>query len=163
MKTLLIIWYGRTGGSRQMALAAARGARAEPEVQVVLRRANRVGAEQVLAADGLIFAAPENLAALAGGMKEFFDRTYYSLLDRSNGKPYAALICAGSDGTNAQRQLERIATGLRLKRVAETLIVITSAQTPATILAPKIIPQAELDRCTAIGEALAAGIAAGIF
>jgi len=28
------------------------------------------------------------------------------------------LICAGSDGTGAARQIERIATGLRLKRIA---------------------------------------------
>jgi multimeric flavodoxin WrbA len=163
MKTLLIVWYSRTGGSKQMALAAARGARAEAGVHVVLKHANRATAEDVLAADGLIFATPENLAALAGGMKEFFDRTYYALLERTNGKPYAALICAGSDGTNAQRQLERIATGLRLRRIAETQIVNTAAQTPETIWAPKRIAAGELERCAATGAALAEGLGAGIF
>ncbi len=146
-----------------MAFMAARGARTEPGVSVVLRRASRATANEVLGADGLIFAAPENLAALAGEMKEFFDRTYYDLLDRTNGKPYAALICAGSDGSNAQRQLERIATGLRLRRVAETQIVITGAQTPQSIRAPKSIGPGELERCAATGASLAAGISAGIF
>jgi NAD(P)H-dependent FMN reductase len=163
MKTLLIVWHSRTGGSRQMALAAARGARGEPGVRVLMRRATRAGAQDVLAADGLIFSTPENLAALAGAMKEFFDRTYYDLLDRSNGKPYAALICAGSDGTNAQRQLERIATGLRLRRIAETQIVNVDAQTPEAIWSPKRIPAEELERCAATGAALAAGLSAGIF
>ena len=46
-------------------------------------------------------------------MKDFFDRTYYAVLDGINGRPYAALICAGSDGQNAARQIERIATGWR--------------------------------------------------
>jgi multimeric flavodoxin WrbA len=163
MKTLLIVWYSRTDGSRQMAFAAARGARTEPGVHVILKRATRATAEDVLQADALIFAAPENLAALAGGMKEFFDRSYYTLLDRTNGKPYAALICAGSDGTGARRQIERIATGLRLKPIADALIVNTGAQVPEAILATKHIAPAELQRCADIGAALASGLSAGIF
>ena len=48
-----------------------------------------------------------NLAAMAGLMKDFFDRTYYPALDRISGRPYAVLICAGSDGHSAARQLAR--------------------------------------------------------
>lgn len=146
-----------------MAAAAARGAREHEDVRVTLKRANRATAEDVLGADALIFVAPENLAALAGGMKEFFDRSYYRLLDRTNGKPYAALICAGSDGSNAQRQLERIATGLRLRRVADTYIVNTGAQTPEAILAPKRLLLADVEHCAATGAALAAGLSMGIY
>ncbi len=105
----------------------------------------------MLAADGYIFASPENLAALAGAMKNFFDRTYYPVLDRINGRPYATLICAGSDGENAARQIARIATGWRLRAIADPLIVCTHAQTPEAILAPKRIAAADLDRCTEIG------------
>jgi multimeric flavodoxin WrbA len=119
--------------------------------------------DAVLAADGYIFAAPENLAALAGKMKDFFDRAYYPALDRINGRPYATLICAGSDGQNAARQIARIATGWRLRAVAEALIICTHAQTPEAILAPKRIADADLERCAEIGAALAAGLAAGIF
>ena len=92
-----------------------------------------------VSADGYIFATPENLAAMAGRMKDFFDRTYYPALDRINGRPYATLICAGSDGENAARQIARIATGWRLRPVAAPLIVCTHAQTPEAILAPKTI------------------------
>ncbi|MBX6419606.1 MAG: flavodoxin family protein [Nevskia sp.] len=163
MKTLLIVWYSRTGGAEQMARAAARGARTEPEVRVVMRRADRARTADVVHADGLIFAAPENLAALAGAMKEFFDRSYYALLERVNGKPYAALICAGSDGSGALRQLERIATGLRLRAIGAALIANTAAQTPEAILAPKVLPREILARCEALGAQLAAGLAAGIY
>ncbi len=44
-------------------------------------------------------------------MKDLFDRTYYPALDRISERPYATLIGAGSDGHNAARQVERIATG----------------------------------------------------
>src|SRR3546814_2278236 len=95
-----------------------------------------MGAEEVapgdlLAAGGYLFVGPENLAALSGAMKEMFDRCYYPCLGRLEGRPYATIICAGSDGENAQRQLDRIATGWRLKRVADRVIVNTAAQTPA--------------------------------
>ena len=126
MKTILIAYHSLTGGTRQMADAAARGAQAQTNVQVHLLQAREAGPDDVLNADGYIFATPENLAAMAGIMKDFFDRTYYPVLDRINGRPYAILICAGSDGQNAARQIERIATGWRLRAIADPIIVCTT-------------------------------------
>ncbi len=100
---------------------------------------------------------------MAGRMKDFFDRTYYPALDRINGRPYATMICAGSDGQNAARQIARIATGWRLRTVADPLIICTSAQTPDAILAPKTITPEALSRCRDLGAALSGGLAAGIF
>jgi len=163
LKTLLIVYHSMTGGTRQMAEAAQAGAAAEGSVTVRLLRAAQTGPDDVLAADGYLFATPENLAAISGQLKDFFDRCYYPALDRINGRPYACLICAGSDGQNAVRQIERIATGWRLKPVAEPIIVCTHAQTPEAILAPKQIGADELERCRALGEAMAAGLALGVF
>ena len=163
MPMLLIVFHSLTGGTLAMAEAAARGAASEPGVQVRLRHAGAAGPDDVLAADGYLFATPENLASMAGLMKDFFDRSYYAALDRINGRPYATLVCAGSDGSNAARQIERIATGWRLKAVADPLIVCTHAQTPAAILAPKRIAPADLQRCAELGAALAAGLGMGIF
>ena len=146
-----------------MAEAAAEGASGDPAVTVHLLAASDAGPADVVAADGYIFATPENLAAMAGRMKDFFDRTYYPALDRINGRPYASLICAGSDGENAARQITRIATGWRLRAVADPLIVRTHAQTPEAILAPKMIGAADLIACREIGAAMANGMAAGIF
>ncbi len=151
-----------TGGSRQMAEAARRGAAAQ-DVEVRLVPARDAVAEDVLQADGYIFVTPENLAAMSGVMKDFFDRTFYAVLDHIIGRPYAALVCAGSDGHNAARQIERICTGWRLRAAAEPLIVCTHAQTPERILAPKVIGPDDLQRCEEIGAALAAGLALGIF
>jgi hypothetical protein len=85
------------------------------------------------------------------------------VLDRLNGRPYAVLVCAGSDGRNAAQQIARIALGWRLKAVAEPRIVCTHAQTPEDILRPKIIPPEDLTMCEEMGATLAAGIELGIF
>lgn len=163
-KSLAIIWYSRTGGSRQLAEAARAGAEeATDEVEIRFLPAAEAGADDLLAADGYIFACPENLAALAGVMKAFFDRTYYEVLGRIEGRPYAALICAGSDGANARAQLERICTGWRLKRIADTPIVNVAAQTKEEILAEKTIAASELARARDLGATLAAGLELGVF
>ncbi|HEV7342198.1 MAG TPA: NAD(P)H-dependent oxidoreductase [Sphingopyxis sp.] len=157
--TLLIVWHSRTGGSEALARAAAGGAGAAAR----LVGAGDVTPDLLIAADGYLFIGPENLAALSGMMKEMFDRCYYPCLGKLEGRPYATIICAGSDGENAQRQLDRIATGWRLKRIADPVIVNTAAQTPEAILAPKTIATDRLAAARDLGAALAEGLAAGIF
>jgi multimeric flavodoxin WrbA len=163
MKTLLIVHHTLTGGTLQMAHAAAQGARGEAGVRVSLLRAAEAQGEDVLSADGFIFATPENLAGMAGMMKDFFDRTYYAALDRVNGRAFLTLVCAGSDGHNAARQIDRIASGWRLKRIADPYIVCTNAQTPEHILKPKHIDTEALRRCEELGKTMAGGLSMGIF
>ncbi|AYD63493.1 MAG: flavodoxin family protein [Achromobacter sp.] len=168
MKQLLIAWHSRTGAARQMAEAAARGAAAAAtqldqagELHIEMRRAADVDADVILASHGFLFCAPENLASLSGEMKECFDRNYYAVLDRIQGRPYACAISAGSDGTGAARQVDRICTGWRLKPVAPALIVNLGAQSAQQILADKVVPQADLDRCEELGGLLAALVLTG--
>jgi len=157
-RRLLIVWHSRTGASEAMARAAA-----EAAGDAVLMRADAVGAEALLDAAGYLFVCPENLAAMSGEMKEMFDRSYYAVLGRVEGRPYATIIAAGSDGEGAQRQIDRIATGWRLSRVADSMIVNFGAQTPEAIAARKQVPQKTLNECRELGAALAEGLRLGIF
>lgn len=165
-RTLLIVYHSQTGGTRQMAEAAAAGAEEQrseaPSLSVCLRNAPDASAADVLCASGFLFATPENLGAMSGLLKDFFDRTYYAALDRINGRPYAVMVCAGTDGTNAVRQIDRVATGWRLRPVAPPLIVRTGAQTPEDIARPKTLGAADLERCRELGAAMAAGLVLGI-
>lgn len=156
---LAIIWHSRTGAARALAEAA----HAAAQGKAVLLPADRAQAADLLAASGYLFACPENLGTMSGAMKEFFDRSYYPLLGQIEGRPYATMIAAGSDGQGAQAQLDRIVTGWRLRRVAEPLVINLAAQTPAAILAPKTVPQAALAAAAELGAAIAEGIASGIF
>lgn len=163
MKTLLVVYHSMTGGTRQMVEALVAGASQEPAVDTKLLAAPTAQARDVIDAAGYVFATPENLAAMSGLMKDFFDRCYYPALDQINGRPYLSMICAGSDGRNAARQIARIATGWRLREIADPLIVCTRAQTPEAILAPKTVETTDLARCRELGTQFAAGIALGIY
>lgn len=156
---LLIVWHSRTGASAAMARAAAEGA----GEGAGMLAAEDVGPDALLAAAGYLFVCPENLGSMSGQMKEMFDRTYYPVLGRIEGRPYATLIAAGSDGAGAERQIDRIVTGWRLRRVAEPLIVNFASQTPEAIAAPKQVSAEALEACRDIGAAMAEGLRIGVF
>lgn len=162
-KTLLVVWHSRTGAAQQMAQAGVAGAtmvatelQSGHRLNIVIKSASQTQPDDLLNADAFLFCAPENLAALSGDMKECFDRNYYAVLDQLNGRPYAMMISAGSDGSNAARQMERICTGWRLRLVAPVLIVNTNAQTPEAIWAPKTITNDNRSACETLGGTLAA-------
>lgn len=156
---LLILWHSRTGAAAAMARAAAEGA---GEAAWLVAAEDAVPA-MLLSAGGYLFCCPENLGSMSGLMKEMFDRCYYPALGQIEGRPYATLIAAGSDGAGAERQIDRIVTGWRLRRVADPLVVNLSAQTPEAIAAPKQVPAAMLDQCRELGAGFAEGLRIGVF
>lgn len=158
-KTLLIAWHSRTGASRAMAQAAAEGAGG----RALILPAQDVMPDHLLGCGAYLFVCPENLASMSGMMKEMFDRCYYAVLGQIEGRAYATAIAAGSDGEGAQRQIDRIAKGWRLRRVAEPLIINCDAQTPEEILAEKSLSQEQLSECHDTGAGLAEGLVLGIF
>jgi len=158
---LLILWHSRTGAARALAEAACAGAGTEGPVRLL--PAVEAVPEDLLAASGYLFACPENLGTMSGVMKELFDRCYYPLLGRIEGRAYATIIAAGSDGSGAQTQLDRIVTGWRLRRIAKEIIVNLGVQTPEEILAPKSVSAKSLKRCHELGQAFAAGLTMGAF
>lgn len=162
-RQLLLIWHSRTDAARQLAGQAEEGALhvlkelGETE-QVCIKRlhCDQVNAQDLRDSHAYLFCAPENLASLSGAMKECLDRNYYEVLDQLNGRPYSALISAGSDGQGAQRQLERICTGWRLELAAPTRIFNFHAQTPESILAPKTLSEEQIAQAREAGGHLAA-------
>jgi multimeric flavodoxin WrbA len=150
MKTLLIVYH--TGGVKtaQMAEAVERGARSEGGIQVVVKRCADAGPQDVLAADGLILGTPENFGYMSGMMKDFLERMFYACEGKVEGRPWALFVGAGQDGSGAVASVERIVTGLRLKKICEPIVVV------------KELKAEQLAACEELGAAMAAGLASGI-
>jgi multimeric flavodoxin WrbA len=128
-----------------------RGAQRVTEVDSAMKRAFDAGTEDLLGCDALLLGTPENFGYMSGALKDFFDRTYYPCEGRLTGLPFAVFVSAGNDGTGAVREIGRIANGYRWKAVAEALIVRGT------------VTDADLGRAEELGEAMAAGLAMGIF
>ena len=153
MKRLLVVAHVPSENTARLRDALVEGARA-PEIEKVETRALtpfEAGPADVLAADGIILGTTENLGYMSGALKDFFDRTYYGVIEKTDGLPYCLYIRAGHDGTGTLRGVETIVTGLRWRRVQEPLICRGAWQ------------EGFVEDCRALGMAMAAGLEAGIF
>lgn len=73
--------------------------------------------------NGIIFLTPENFGYMSGAMKDWFDRSFYSLEGKHQGLPFASCVRAGKDGTGTVKGIESIAKGLNWKSASPALKV----------------------------------------
>lgn len=149
-KQLLIVGHVPSPNTLALRDAVAAGA-AEEGVRVTALNPFDADADAVKTADAIILGTTENLGYMSGALKDFFDRTYYGVIDDKQGLPYAFYVRAGLDGTGTIRAVQSIATGLRWKPVAEPLLCKGDWD------------DAFLNDARALGQLMAAGLDAGIF
>ncbi len=152
VKRLLIVAHAPSPNTLLLREAVASGAASIGEaIEVSVLAPLEAGPSDVLAAQAIILGTTENLGYMSGALKDFFDRSYYPLLDHTQGLPYAAFIRARHDGTGTCRAIESIATGLRWRAVQPPLLL-------------KGEWRAEYEgQCEELGALLAAGLEAGVF
>jgi multimeric flavodoxin WrbA len=156
MKTLLIVFHTHGVKTAQMADAVERGARAalreaeaENEVGIVVKRCAEAGPEDLLGADAMLLGTPENFGYMSGMMKDFLERVFYPCEGKVEGRPYAIFVGAGQDGSGAVNSVERIVSGLRLRKAFEPIIGLKA-------LTPEVLAM-----CEELGATFAAGLAIG--
>ena len=153
VRHLLVVAHSRTGSTQVLCNAATDAARAAAgdEVDVRALGAFDAGPDDVLWADGVLLCTPANFGYMSGALKDFFERVYHPCLEQTAGLPYALVVKGSTDVDGAVASVERIATGLRWKRVLPPLAVVGDATA------------ADVDQAAELGATLAAGLATGIF
>jgi len=152
-KQLLFVAHAPSPNTERLrdAIAAGVAAAESEEIELVVRSPFEAGPEEVMAARAVILFTTENLGYMSGALKDFFDRTYYPVLEEKQGLAYMLIIRAGHDGTGTRRGVETIITGLRWKAVQEPLICRGD------------FDEAFVGQCEEAGMLMAAGLDAGIF
>ena len=152
-RRLLIVAHIPSDNTKRLAKAVFEAAReCETEnLEVVSLTPFEAGPADVLSAQAIILGTTENLGYMSGALKDFFDRSYYPCLEKTQGLPYCLYIRAGHDGTGTRRAVESIVTGLRWRAVQPPLIFKGAWQ------------EKFVDECRDLGAAMAAGLDAGIF
>ena len=151
-KHLLIVYHSKDGKTGRMAEAVNFGATDQDLViECRFKMARESVSEDLLWSDGIIFGTPENFGYMSGGLKDFFDRTFYELEGLVEGKPYCIFVGAGNDGTGAVNSIRRICNGYNFREVLDPVLIIGE------------LCNEGISQCQELGMAMAAGIEAGIF
>ncbi len=149
---LLLVAHDPSPNTQAMAEAVLDGARQASSGQLALDhvRPLEASADDVRASEAVILGTTENLGYMSGALKDFFDRSYFGLLDRTDALPFAFYVRAGQDGTGTRRAIESICGGLKWK-----------------LAQPPLICRGEwrdefLGQCRELGQTMAAGLEAGV-
>lgn len=153
IRRLLLVAHAPSPNTQMLRDAVLEGAR-DPDIAGVEARwiaPLEAGPDDVLAADAIILGTTENLGYMSGALKDFFDRSYYPCLEKTEGRPFAAYIRGRHDGTGTRRAIESITSGLRWRAVQPPLMMVGDWD------------EDFVAQCRELGMAMAAGLESGIF
>lgn len=151
-KKLLIVAHAPSPNTQRLREAVAEGA-SDPDIENVEVRVLApldAGPDDVLWCDAIVLGTTENLGYMSGALKDFFDRSYYPCLEKTQGLPFTFYIRAGRDGTGTHRAIDSITTGLRWRQVQEP------------VLCRGEFREEFVGQCRDLGMAMAASLDAGL-
>ncbi len=153
LRHLLVVFHSRTGSTLALCDTAVAAATAAAGDEVALRvlGAFSAGPDDVMWSHGVLLVTPANFGYMSGALKDFFERVYHPCLEHTVGLPYALVVKGDTDVDGAVSSVERIATGLRWRRVLPPVTVVGATTS------------ADTEQVAELGATFAAGIAAGIF
>jgi multimeric flavodoxin WrbA len=104
-----------------MAQAVAAGAATVPGTEVILKTGLEASIDDLLACDGIAIGSPDYFGYMAGGLKDFFDRTYYPSQGKVTGKPAVAFGSAGGPSDVILKVLDEAMSWFKLSKVADSV------------------------------------------
>ena len=143
MAEVLVVYHTLSGNTGAMAEAVAEGARTAG-AEVIVKPALEATLEDLLGCDAIALGSADYFSYIAGGLKDFFDRTYYPSKGKVDGKPYGAFVTAGGPGDKVAECLDKFAGRFGLRKIGSTVVAAGKPK-------PEI-----LDKCRQLGRQLAA-------
>ena len=122
MGTVLVVFHSQSGNTGAAAEAVAQGARDVSGTEVVLKEALAATKEDLLSCDALAVGTPDYFSYMAGGLKDFFDRTYYPTQGSVTEKPCGIFVTHGGGG-KAVESVQSICRSFKFKTVGEPVLV----------------------------------------
>ncbi len=121
MAKVLIVYCSMSGNTRAAAEAIAAGA-GKAGAQVTIKTGTDAQPRDLLECDAIALGSYDAFSYMGGGLKDFFDRTYYPTQGLVTDKPYVAFVSHGGGG-RAIQSIESIAGSFKLKRIADAVLV----------------------------------------
>ena len=122
MGKVLIVYHSQSGNTKAAAEAVAKGAEAVNGTEVVIKDGLNATTEDLLSCDAIVVGTPDYFSYMAGGLKDFFDRTYYPTQDSVTDKPCGIFVTHGGGG-KAVESMKKICTTFKFKITSNPVLV----------------------------------------
>ena len=122
MARILIVFHSQSGNTKAAAEAVAQGAKDIGQTEVVLKEGLQATTEDLLACDAIAVGTPDYFSYMAGGLKDFFDRTYYPTQGSVTDKPCGIFVTHGGGG-RAVDSVKSVCSSFKFKSVVEPVLV----------------------------------------
>jgi len=142
MAKILVVYHSLSGNTKAMAEAVAAGARAVAGAETWVKTGLETTIDDLLKCDAVAVGSPDYFSYMAGGLKDFFDRTYYPSQGKVTGKPCACFGSAGGPPTVVLELLEKMCRAFKLSSVGS--VGCSGAPSPDIV-----------EECRALGRKLA--------
>ena len=130
MAKVLVVYYTLGGNTKTAAEAVAGGARSAG-ADVIMKTGLEAGPEDLLACDAIAVGTPDYFSYMAGGLKDFFDRSLYPTRGQVTGKPCGIFVTHGGGG-RAVESMKSICGSFKFEQVADPVLVLNSPDAKAT-------------------------------
>lgn len=130
MAKILIVYHSQSGNTKAASEAVAVGARQVPGTEVVVKEGLQADADDLLACDGIAVGTGDYFSYMAGGLKDFFDRTLYPTQGAVTDKPCVIFVTHGGGG-KAVDSVKSVCGSFKFRVIAEPVLVKDSPDTQA--------------------------------
>jgi len=142
MAKLLIVYHSQSGNTEAMAKAFYEGA-VSSGATVSLKKAADTTSDDLIDCDAVAIGTPNYFSYMAGAVKDLFDRTFYAVRGKADGKPYVLFGSHGGGENKALDSIDRICNALQFRRAFDDVLA-----------AGKPLPDV-LEQCRELGKKLA--------
>jgi multimeric flavodoxin WrbA len=141
MSKVLIVYHSLSGNTKAAAEAVAEGVKAGG-AEALVKEGLKAGPEDLLACDAVAAGTPDYFSYMAGGLKDFFDRSFYPTQGQVTGKPCCIFVTHGGGG-KAVESMKSVCASFKFKLIAEPVMVVGCPD------------KAAVEKLKALGKALA--------
>lgn len=121
MAKVLVVYHSLGGNTKAAADAVAEGVRTGG-AEAVVKTGLEAGVDDLMGSGAIAVGTPDYFSYMAGGLKDFFDRTYYPTKGKTDGKPCGVFVTHGGGG-KAVESMRSICNSFKFKLAAEPVLV----------------------------------------
>lgn len=122
MSRILVVYHSLGGNTKAAAEAVAKGAESVEGTEVTIKEGLKANSDDLLCCDGIALGTPDYFSYMAGGLKDFFDRTLYPTQGKVTDKPCVIFVTHGGGGT-AKDSVQSIARSFKFREIVEPVLV----------------------------------------